>query len=540
MYLFTRETHSYIREELTQDNLFQISYNKIMRTPLLTSSSVVIPLQGIKPGKTEKALTIGELEFLNPKAYNGIYAFHKYWGKKPMETYSYLIDNLTNEGETVCDPFIGSGVAALESVMQKRKFIGGDINPIAINLSKMLLNPPAQSILENELLRIKIAIKDKILESYYIPSTGQCASHYLWDKDILRSIWYKGVNARKKHEVAPSQDDLKVGEIYKDYKCRILNNGVFFKNSRINSTENMGIHSLFTGRALRNIELILTEIELSPKEVQLPLKLCLTAGSGQMSNMVFAITGRGKTKGLISNRIEVGSWVIGYWKPGLHFEINVWNTFEARVFKLVKAIQELINPNKIKISETLLNSKTRHNEIVLKKSDALTLLESLPAESINAIITDPPHSDRIPYLELSEIWNTILDEKSDFKNELVVSNAKAREKTKEQYSVYMEKLFVEAKRVLSKDGVFALMFNARDNTSWNFYNRIIEQPCHLRYRGYIKVNYSANSVVQDNRDGSLDDLILFFDKSNSSTNSSRLATIMSMQTWNSQSPKGNL
>lgn len=488
----------------------------------------------------ETVSTIGEAEFLKPKAYNGVYAFHKYWGKKPMETYSYLIGNLTNEGETVCDPFIGSGVAALESAMLKRKFIGGDINPIAINLSKMLLNPPAQSILENEFLRIKITIKDKILESYYIPSVRQHASHYLWDKGILRSIWYKGDNARKKYEVVPSEDDLKVGESYKDYKCRILNNGVFFKNSRINSTESMNIHSLFTGRALRNIELILNEIEASPKEVQLPLKLCLTSGSGQMSNMVFAITGRGKTKGLISNRIEVGSWVIGYWKPELHFEINVWNTFESRATKLIKAIQGPITTNEINISESLANSKTHRNEIVLKKLDALTLLKSLPAESIHAIITDPPHSDRIPYLELSEMWNTILGEKSDFGNELVVSNAKTREKNKEQYSDYMEKLFIEAKRVLSKDGVFALMFNARDNTSWKFYKRVIEQPCHLQYRGHIKVNYSANSVVQDNRDGSLDDLILFFDKSHCLANNSRLATIMSMETWNTQGPKGNL
>lgn len=51
MYLFTRGTHSYIREKLIQENLFQIGYNRIMHTSLVTSSSAVMPPRGIKSGK---------------------------------------------------------------------------------------------------------------------------------------------------------------------------------------------------------------------------------------------------------------------------------------------------------------------------------------------------------------------------------------------------------------------------------------------------------------------------------------------------------
>ena len=42
-----------------------------------------------------------------------------------------------------------------------------------------------------------------------------------------------------------------------------------------------------------------------------------------MTRMVFAVTGRGKTKGEAAEKVEVGSWVIGYWRPRLHFEVNV-------------------------------------------------------------------------------------------------------------------------------------------------------------------------------------------------------------------------
>ena len=43
-------------------------------------------------------------------------------------------------------------------------------------------------------------------------------------------------------------------------------------------------------------------------------------------------------------------------------------------------------------------------------------------------LSDPPHGDRIPYLELSEIWNVILGEEPPFEAEIVVSNAKDRSK----------------------------------------------------------------------------------------------------------------
>ena len=60
------------------------------------------------------------------------------------------------------------------------------------------------------------------------------------------------------------------------------------------------------------------------------MEVTLTASVGQMSNMVFAITSRGKTTGATAGRTEVGSWVIGYWRPTVHFEINVWNCFESK------------------------------------------------------------------------------------------------------------------------------------------------------------------------------------------------------------------
>ena len=34
---------------------------------------------------------------LDPASYTGLAGFHKYWGKKPIESIAYLIENLTEE-----------------------------------------------------------------------------------------------------------------------------------------------------------------------------------------------------------------------------------------------------------------------------------------------------------------------------------------------------------------------------------------------------------------------------------------------------------
>src|SRR5258707_15777303 len=77
----------------------------------------------------------------DPASYRGLYAFHKYWGKKPAEPMRYLIQHLCPEAGLVVDPFLGSGISALEAVQLRRRFVGMDINPAAVRLTRMLGSP---------------------------------------------------------------------------------------------------------------------------------------------------------------------------------------------------------------------------------------------------------------------------------------------------------------------------------------------------------------------------------------------------------------
>jgi adenine-specific DNA methylase len=220
-----------------------------------------------------------------------------------------------------------------------------------------------------------------------------------------------------------------------------------------------------------------------------------------MSSMVFAITNRGKTKNAVSDRIEVGSWVIGFWRPKLHFEINVWNCFENRANKLYKALQGTASTNYTLYYDIPKLFESQNGACIIN-DNCLNKMKDIPNESIQLVCTDPPHSDRIPYLELSEMWNAILNKNVCFENEIVVSNAKERNKKKMNYTNDMGIFIQEVSRILKRDGIFLLYFNARDKESWKFMETL-KFIGDLELSGAFPMKYSANSVVQDNRKGGL-------------------------------------
>lgn len=266
-------------------------------------------------------------KYIKSKTYKGIYAFHKYWGKKTIESLDYCIENCTNKNDIVLDPFLGSGLISKEAHNLGRRFLGIDINPFSIEHTLFLLSLPKTEDYKKAINVIKKTVSAKISESYALENSD-VATHFLWHKDTLQEVWTKNNTSRKKIQLKPTEFDLSKIKKFESYSVRNIRKGTFFENSRINSLENMTIYDLFTKRALYNIDLILDEINKFSGNLKRALQLTLTSSSGQMSNMVFAITGRGKTKNQQLEKIEVGSWGIGLWRPDLHFEINVWNCFE--------------------------------------------------------------------------------------------------------------------------------------------------------------------------------------------------------------------
>lgn len=92
-------------------------------------------------GKEKKGVPLSDvwhIPFLNPKAKERT----GYPTQKPILLLEQIIKIVTNEGDTVLDPFCGSGTTLVAANLLNRKFIGIDQSEDAIKLTKKRLEHP--------------------------------------------------------------------------------------------------------------------------------------------------------------------------------------------------------------------------------------------------------------------------------------------------------------------------------------------------------------------------------------------------------------
>jgi hypothetical protein len=137
------------------------------------------------------------------------------------------------------------------------------------------------------------------------------------------------------------------------------------------------------------------------------------------------------------------------------------------------------------------------------------------------------------------MWNAILGHTADFEKEIVVSNAKDRRKGLAEYNRAMKKFVLLSERVLKSGRCMVIIFNARDATSWEYLDALgASAGSSLEYKGHFPLSYSAGSVVQDSRRGSLkNDLALVFQKANvAPTISNQLYKLQGIEGWSDALP----
>ncbi|GGM40488.1 DNA methyltransferase C1 [Paraliobacillus quinghaiensis] len=97
---------------------------------------------------------------------------HKYPSKYIPQVPRWAIEQFSNEGDIVLDPFLGSGTTAIESMVYNRNGIGLDVNPIARLISKVKTTPINPKLLSEQYSRLLIAINnDPNLKEEVIPET---------------------------------------------------------------------------------------------------------------------------------------------------------------------------------------------------------------------------------------------------------------------------------------------------------------------------------------------------------------------------------
>jgi DNA modification methylase len=106
-------------------------------------------------------------DFKHDRKYSRVAKLHKYWSRKPWFVIDQYVQKYSKENHLVLDPFCGSGIIGLQSVLANRNFIGYDLNPFAVFLAKTSLQVGYnETSFEDDFLAIEQAVREKIMPLY--------------------------------------------------------------------------------------------------------------------------------------------------------------------------------------------------------------------------------------------------------------------------------------------------------------------------------------------------------------------------------------
>ena len=382
-----------------------------------------------------------------------------YFTRQSWDIVAQNIKAFTNEGDIVLDSFGGSGVTAIEAMMNNRYGIHTDLNPLSIFMVKALtakvnlgdLYDVSEEILnEFESLRPKNDKEAKALlkNAKYYPNAidkefGEVASTKMQDS----TLWIP------KDEILPKGSDcatvLGLFSPKQLAELAILRKLIMRKTTKQKEMR----YSLLL--AFHNtLSLINLTFHATPKgggnyfafyyRYRIAKKPCF---------LDIAHTFQNKVKLIIRGKKD--------FEDSPHF-YNAYFEPLQRVIKDFKGAMINQRENVEKIDS--IESKTNGEKIF--QADA-TNLKEIESESVDFIYTDPPYGAKIPYLDLSTMWNVWLDlpVDSSLKEKECIEKG-SLEKSRDEYVDLMKKSLKEMFRVLKYNRWFALVFQHQDPQLW--------------------------------------------------------------------------
>lgn len=124
-------------------------------------------------------------DFVEANTNTATNAIHPYPAKFIPQIPHHFINELSSSGETVYDPFLGSGTTAVEANILGRNAIGNDVNELAVLISKVKTTPISTQKLN--ILELFLNKTHKRIDEYYIGKRTEISK-----PDIINlDLWFK-------------------------------------------------------------------------------------------------------------------------------------------------------------------------------------------------------------------------------------------------------------------------------------------------------------------------------------------------------------
>ena len=402
----------------------------------------------------EKLSVIKELKPIvdNPAGF-----MHNYMARKPYNVVSEIIKRFCPDNGCVYDPMFGSGTTIIEASKLGRKAIGTDINLLAYKLCKT-------SLTRWDLCKVEHAI-----DSFCEAVRSSCNPLYIHVEDEENRIlerchfdrcgtelvptmyWYKLQKNRKltgRKKAIASNVFMEQYKIYAHTEKQNVADLALIPNSRIAIGPNATVYSYFCNRNLIAMDRILGILHSYQNSYCYDILELLVSS---------AIN-------LIKLSDKKASSQMPYWLPKKDVTSrNAVMIIEQKATAFKEGLAYLCEKCKRFVDE---------NDIVLKNMPAQNIsLDLLPNESVDLILTDPPYTDQVPYLEYNQLWYKVMgwkgftDESLDA--ELVVSDAPSRNKDADDFNHIFKVILSRISPALKTNGYFIMFYHSFDLKSWS-------------------------------------------------------------------------
>ena len=344
------------------------------------------------------------------------YGMHPYFTRRPWNVVQSYIRHFTVEGDTVLDPFGGSGVTAVEALILRRKAVHIDLNPLANFITKQIAVAPIDiGRLREAFERVKEACLPVLSE------WKRRDEDFFENRDV--PYWYP------RSVPLPRNSDARL------------------------------VEDLFTRRQLFCLALILDRINQAEDSTLRDLLLfCFSATLAKTNRTFISAKNRAETRG--------GPTIFSVYRyavPRKPVALDPWEQFSGRFQNLVlckretnKFIGDFYTPGHCKIIQ----------------GSATSLTEFLRPGSVDYVFTDPPYGGNIAYLDLSTMWNSWLgfEVSRRSREEEVIEGGDCRH-SKEHYITLLRQSIQQVSQVLKPHGWLSLVFEHKNVA---FYSAIIE------------------------------------------------------------------
>jgi len=350
------------------------------------------------------------------------FGVHGYFTKQSWNVVNEYIGNFSQAGDVVLDPFGGSGVTAVEAMMLERRAIHLDLNPMSTFLIDALTSPVDLIDLQCSFERIKTAYLER--EPKTEEAIEKALKHYAYPKDFR----------------LPKGSDVKV------------------------------VQDLFSKKQLAQLGFLK---HLITKETNKNvLKALLLAFSSTINKINLTYHSSTYTKENAGDSSPMRYYRYRIAPKGV--DLDLMKTYEKKISAILNAKREIAHK---------INDKTIDQLQIIRGT--ATDLSFLKKESVDYIYTDPPYGKKIPYLDLSVMWNAWLDlPVTDQDYSLEAIEGGEHEKSKADYNTLIAKSIEEMYRVLKFDRWMSFVFAHKDPEFWHLIIDTAER-CGFEYAGAV-------------------------------------------------------